>query len=147
MGLVTWIAGKVVGGVAKQALSGIGGKVVEAMQLLSDAKTKKIEADVALAQLEMLVPQMQMQINLAEAQSSSLFVSGWRPFVGWTSGLGLFYAFLLMPLVNGLFVALHWGAAGPMPSLDITTLLTILLGMLGLSYNRMTEKINGVARD
>jgi hypothetical protein len=85
----------------------------------------------------------QIQVNLAEAGSKSLFVSGWRPFVGWVCGVGLASQFLLRPLVT-------WGAAlagHPLeyPSLDMGTLMTLLLGMLGLGAARTVEKINGVA--
>jgi hypothetical protein len=137
-------------GLAKGAVQGVLGTVGDTvkgiMQTISDAKEKKIEANVALAKLEQMVPQMQMQINLAEAQNPSVFVSGWRPAVGWICSIGLAYTFLVQPLVNGMFVAFHWGAVGPMPGLDISTLLTLLLGMLGLAGYRTGEKVNGVAR-
>ena len=41
----------------------------------------------------------QLEVNKAEAASSSLFKGGWRPFVGWTCGIALLYHFLLQPII------------------------------------------------
>ena len=93
----------------------------------------------------------QLDINMKEAEHSSVFVSGWRPFVGWTCGGGLAYNFLLHPILN-------WGwslaqamayiplTVNPPPILDLTTMSTVLMGMLGLGTMRSFEKIKGVAR-
>jgi len=86
----------------------------------------------------------QIAVNQAEAGSTSLFVSGARPFIMWVCGVGLAMQFLVSPL-------LIWGAAilGKtllLPALDMSTLLTLLLGLLGLGGMRTIEKLNGVAR-
>jgi len=86
----------------------------------------------------------QMDINKVEAASASLFVSGWRPFVGWICGVGLGMQFLVSPLIT-------WGAelAGrtlTLPALDLSTLITLLGGMLGIAGLRTVEKVRGVAR-
>lgn len=87
----------------------------------------------------------QLAVNAEEAKSSSVFVSGWRPAVGWVCVVGLLYTFLLRPM-------LAWAsgfAATPVPlppPLDMGDLLTLLLGMLGLGGLRTAEKIKGVAR-
>jgi len=135
-------------GLAKGAVQGVLGTVGDTvkgiMQTITDAKEKKIEADIAFAKLEMLVPQMQMQINLKEAENPSLFVSGWRPAVGWTCTAGLAYQYLLAPLANGgLSIA---GLTATFPTLDLSTLLPLLLGMLGLGGIRTVEKLGNVAR-
>lgn len=135
-------------GLAKGAVQGVlgtvGGVAKDIMQTISDAKEKKIEAEVALAKLEQMVPRMQMLINLKEAESPRLFVSGWRPAVGWTCVAGLFYQYLLAPLSNG-FLAIA-GVSATFPMLDLTTLLPLLLGMLGLGSLRTGEKALGIAR-
>lgn len=84
----------------------------------------------------------QMEINKVEAASSSLFVSGWRPFIGWVCGTGLVYAFLAFPFCVWASNIYHFSAP---PALDLSTLLTILGGLLGLGGLRTIEKINGVA--
>jgi hypothetical protein len=110
----------------------------------------KVANDAAKAELgkmalngELQAVAGQIQVNLAEAGSRSVFVSGWRPFVGWVCGVGLVTQFLVCPLFT-------WGSAlaghpTTFPSLDMGTLLTLLAGMLGLGGLRTYEKLNGVA--
>lgn len=87
----------------------------------------------------------QLEINKAEAQHSNVFVAGWRPAIGWICGAGLAWNYLLQPLIA-------WGAflagvdIGKAPELDISDLLVLLGGMLGLGGLRTYEKRLGVAR-
>ena len=84
----------------------------------------------------------QAQLDNTEASSPSLFKSGWRPFIGWTCGGGLFYQFIFRP-IGGWIIEnwVHWPLP---PSLDLTTLMPLLFGMLGLGAMRTVEKIKGV---
>lgn len=87
----------------------------------------------------------QLDINKLEAQSTSLFVSGWRPAIGWVCGVALTYAAVIEPLVR--FVAVvGFGYVGAFPVLDTDITLQILLALLGLGGYRSIEKIKGVAR-
>jgi hypothetical protein len=86
--------------------------------------------------------QAQADINKVEASSSSLFVAGWRPCIGWVCGLGLFTQFVVAPLVTWVASILKHPVV--FPALDMGTLLTLLLGMLGLGTMRSYEKVNGV---
>lgn len=91
----------------------------------------------------------QNEVNLAEAQSGSLFVSGWRPFVGWTCGAGCAYGFILQPFLAWLtgLVSAFVGAAIPAPPvLDMATLMGLLGGLLGLGTLRTVEKTASVDR-
>ena len=73
----------------------------------------------------------QTDINKAEAQHRSIFVAGWRPFIGWTCGVALAYHFVVAPLI--LFGAGWAGAEIPdLPQFDMDSLMTVLLGILGL---------------
>lgn len=87
----------------------------------------------------------QLEVNREEAKSRSLFVSGWRPFVGWMCAIAFCYHVLVVPLV--VFVASIIGHAIPLPSFDIGMLSNILMGMLGLGMMRSYEKKHRVARD
>lgn len=88
--------------------------------------------------------QGQIDINKIEAASPSLFVAGWRPAVGWVCVAGLVYSFAVWPILAWLGPgALH--IATVPPQLDMGTLMTLLVGMLGLSGMRTLEKMNGVA--
>jgi hypothetical protein len=88
----------------------------------------------------------QLEINKAEAAHKSLFVAGWRPFVGWTCGVALAWHFVGQPLVVfGITVA---GVETPeLPVFEMESLLTVLLGMLGLGGLRTFEKTKNIARE
>jgi len=87
----------------------------------------------------------QLEINKTEAASRSAFVAGWRPFVGWTCGVALAYHFIVQPLA-----AFAMTVAGvsliDLPTFDMDTLMTVLLGMLGLGGLRTFEKHKGVSK-
>ena len=92
----------------------------------------------------------QIKVNTAEAQSGSLFVGGWRPFVGWVCGVALAYTYILHPFLQ--FVVYAWGdpttvnKLSKLPVLELAELLPILLGMLGLAGYRTFEKVKDVAK-
>ena len=112
--------------------------------LVTSYKEKKITKEIFLAQLETEIPRLQIQVDLAEAQHPSIFVSGWRPFVGWTCGGGLAYQYMFAPIANGLLV--YFGQPTAFVGLDLATLMPLLLGMLGLATVRTVEKMKGKAR-
>lgn len=85
----------------------------------------------------------QMDINKIEAGSSSVFVSGWRPFAGWTCGVGLAYVSIIEPIARLLATLI--GYTGEFPAIDTTLTMQVLLGMLGMGGLRTLDKIKGVA--
>ena len=88
----------------------------------------------------------QLEINKAEAAHKSLFVAGWRPFVGWTCGVALAWHFVGQPLV--VFGIAVFGVDAPeLPAFEMESLLTVLLGMLGLGGLRTFEKTKNIARE
>lgn len=88
----------------------------------------------------------QIAVNTEEAKSQSLFVAGWRPFVGWICGCAFGYNYILQPLFTYLLVALKIHAIGALPSVDIGTMLPVLMGMLGLGTLRTYEKVQGAGK-
>ena len=87
----------------------------------------------------------QLEINKAEAASGSLFKGGWRPFVGWVCGVAFAYHFVLQPLL--VFVLTASGVDLPdLPEFDMSTLLTVLGGMLGIGGLRSYEKTKGLTK-
>ena len=109
-------------------------------------------AQAAAANLELTKMQMsgelaqitgQLDINKVEAASTSVFVSGWRPFVGWVCGLGLGYVAIVEPMAR--FIATMVGYTGNFPVIDTTITMQVLMGMLGLAGMRSFDKKNGVA--
>lgn len=88
----------------------------------------------------------QLEINKMEAAHKSMFVAGWRPFVGWTCGLAMAWHFLGQPIA--VFVISYTGIEAPeLPVFDMDSLLTVLLGMLGLGGLRTYEKTKQVSRE
>jgi hypothetical protein len=107
------------------------------MELAQNGELAQLAADTDLAK-------GQIDIDKTEAASPKLFVSGWRPFIGWVCGLGLLTQFLVGPLAT--WVAALMGRVLAFPTLDLGTLMTLLFGMLGLGAMRTKEKMEGVAR-
>jgi len=85
----------------------------------------------------------QIDVNKEEAKSGSLFVSGWRPAAGWCCVLGMAMNFLITPLLGPLIEAMNPDIK--MIPLDLSVMLPVLLGMLGLTAARSIDKKNGVA--
>ena len=87
----------------------------------------------------------QIDVNKAEASHKSLFVAGWRPFVGWVCAGALAYHFILQPIL--VFAISVYGVSITLPEFDMGSLMTILMGMLGLGGLRTLEKVQKVSRD
>lgn len=110
------------------------------LQMQQTGELARLVADTDLAKL-------QIQTNIEEAKSGSLFIAGWRPFVGWTCGFAFAYAYLLLPFMQ--FAVFTFGSAetvkqvAMLPELDLAGMLPVLFGMLGLGALRTQEKIKG----
>ena len=130
-------------------LKGVIGPVVDGFLKFIPDKNQRAEAKEQL-ESQMLTATMglvqgQLAINLKEAEHGSIFVAGWRPFIGWTCGVALAWSFVLSPFVS--WIAFINGVdLKEMPVLDVGPLLTLVLGMLGLGGLRTYEKRLGVAR-
>lgn len=87
----------------------------------------------------------QLEINKAEAQHRSIFVAGWRPFLGWVLSFAMAWHFVIAPFI--IFGAGMSGLEIPdLPAFDMNSLMTVLLGMLGLGGLRTVEKIKKVTK-
>ncbi len=116
-------------------ITGLLGKFVED----KDQKNALAHEIATLAQKEAHKnAALQLEVNKAEAAHKSLFVAGWRPFIGWCCGLGLLYSVLLAPLLDIWF---------EMPVIDSSILMPTMTGMLGLGALRSYEKVKGVSRE
>ena len=87
----------------------------------------------------------QIELNKVEAAHENVFVSGWRPFIGWTCGVALCWHFVLAPIT--IFLCAYIGIAIPeLPTFDMGSLMTVLMGMLGLGGLRTYEKQKGLTK-
>lgn len=85
----------------------------------------------------------QLEVNKVEAGNQSVFVAGWRPAVGWICGVALFSDFVVRPLFT--WIAALAGHPMAYPPLDLSDLIPLLLGMLGLTAARSYDKTQGTA--
>jgi hypothetical protein len=88
--------------------------------------------------------QGQMAINQAEASNASTFVAGWRPFIGWVCGLACAWNWMGLPVAK--VVLDYLGHPIAMSPADLSEMMPVLMGMLGLGGLRTFEKVQGVAR-
>jgi roadblock/LC7 domain-containing protein len=102
---------------------------------------KAAEIQTLALNLDAQIRSGQNAINQVEAASTNLFVSGWRPFIGWICGIAIGYNFLVIPFA-GLFLKI-FKADFTMPALDMGELWTLVTGMLGLGTMRTVEKLQG----
>ncbi len=118
------------------------GNVVDALFTSDEERLDKQAVLARIAQQPQLV---QAEINRVEAGHKSIFVAGWRPFIGWVCGMALFYNFIVRDLVIwGLTLA--GNSVGAPPALQLDVLTTILYALLGLGGLRTFEKVNRAAR-
>ena len=87
----------------------------------------------------------QLEVNKVEAAHKSLFVAGWRPFIGWICGVAMLANFLLIPMAN--FVLDLSGSTNTIPLIELETMMPVLMGMLGLGAMRSFEKVKKVSRE
>lgn len=105
----------------------------------------KSEREFDLKELELALSSdtAQAAINQEEAKSNNLFVSGWRPFIGWVCGVAFAYHYVFQPFL--IFALAAQGRRVDLPEFPMEMLLTVLLGMLGLGGMRTYEKVRQVA--
>ena len=106
----------------------------------------KEEFERELMSAVMAAGEAQNKVNLAEAQHKSVFVAGWRPFIGWVCGIGLAWSFVLQPIAAWLF-AVFMPESGTPPQIYTDALYQLVLAMLGMGGLRTFEKLKGVARE
>jgi len=124
-------------------LLGVGG----VSELIGTAINKiwpdKSEAEKQQLAAAVMVVQGQIDINKNEAGNPSVFVSGWRPFIGWVCGTACAWNWIGLPIAKVIIVIL--GYKLDLSPANLNEMMPVLLGMLGLGGLRTLEKINGVA--
>lgn len=83
--------------------------------------------------------ELQLALNKIEAKHRSIFVAGWRPFIGWVCGIGLANTFIINPWLQWLY-----GVEGPQLPLDV--MIDLVIAMLGLGTLRTFEKFKDKAK-
>lgn len=129
--------GKLFGGDTIKAV----GNVIDDMHFSGEEKEK---LKLQMKEIDAKLKEKQLDINKAEASHRSIFVSGWRPFLGWVSGLSIGYVYLFQPILDMILqmfqVQVDW------VQLDLGQLMPLVLGMLGLGGLRSFEKAKGLTK-
>jgi len=107
------------------------------------AAKAKLEMEARLLEAATAQAAQQTEINKIEAQHASIFVSGWRPYIGWVCGMAIAWAFLVAPMLSWLLPVM--GVVAAVPPLQTEFLLELVFAMLGLGGLRTFEKLKGVA--
>lgn len=127
--------GKGAGKVVNDALGGVN-------KILDTVVTTSVER----GKIDIEFNKLQTQINELEAGNGSLFVSGWRPMVGWVCSVGIAFNFVIRPIIN--YLLLVFSPTTPiMESLDMGVLSTLITGMLGFGAIRTYEKVKNKHRN
>jgi len=124
-------------------ITGIGSVADLVNTAISKIWPDKSEQDKQQLAAAVMVVQGQLEINKVEAGSPSLFVSGWRPAIGWICGAACAWNWVGLPIAKLLILALGYQIT--IAPADVSEMLPILMGMLGLGGLRTLEKLNGRA--
>jgi len=136
------IFGSLVGGGVVSAAEGIANIIDQFVE----TEDEKRAAEAIKAKLMMKPSLAQIELNKIEAGHRSIFVAGWRPFIGWVSGFALLWHFMLFDVLTWVTVN-FFPKVNELPDLSGTeTLVTVLLSLLGLGAMRTAEKFGGKAR-
>ena len=123
-----------------------GGGIAEPIKaignIIDDVYTsdeEKLDRKEAMARLALKPHMVQTEINKIEAQHRSVFVAGWRPFIGWVCGVGLCMSFIINPLIQ-------WYTGQKGAEMPLDAMLTLVTSLLGLGAMRTFEKMHGRAK-
>ncbi len=124
----------------KSAIDKIWPDPIKRAEEIRKLEEMRQQGDLAELSAYVQLVQGQLTINAKEAEHSSIFVAGWRPFVGWVGGFSLAYAGILEPLMR--FVAtVMFEYTGDFPVIDTALTIQVLLGMLGIAGMRSFDKV------
>lgn len=133
--------GKLFGDTAAQPIEAIG----NVFDKLFTSDDEKAQAKIILEKIAQQPHILQAEINKIEAQHRSVFVAGWRPFIGWVCGSALAYTYILRDIIAWAMSV--WAPEHSVPpELAMESLVSILLALLGLGGMRTFEKIKGRAK-
>lgn len=139
MGLASFF-GKMVGGGVVEAGKG----VAEIIDRFVETSEEKKAAEVILMKVQQEPDKWQALTNQLESTHRSIFVAGWRPFIGWICGVGIGCHFVFFPII--LWAAALGGKTLNMPQLEFAELMTLVISLLGLGATRTYEKRHNLTK-
>ena len=124
---------KLVGGGVKNIVDG----VVGAVDRFVETPDEKREWEELKAKMSAEADKWQVEVNKIEAGHRTIFVAGWRPFIGWVCGCTLLWHWILAPILK-IFVTV--------PEMPMEEPLALVSALLGTSILRTYEKVKGSAK-
>jgi len=124
---MSFLSGLVGGGVA-EPITAIG----NVLDKLFTSDDERLGKKALLEKLAQKPAMAQVELNKIEASHRSIFIAGWRPFIGWVCGMGLAYDIIVAPIANGF--------GGTFPAIDAAALHSLIIALLGLGGLRTWEK-------
>ena len=115
----------------------LGGGLTKTITTVADTVDDYVYTEEERATLQQAIDQGQLKVNVEEAKHRSMFVAGWRPFIGWICGVGLLYSYVLVPIATALGMSIENDRDG---------LMALTTAMLGLGGMRTYEKMKGVTK-
>lgn len=128
---------KILGGGTVDAVSAVG----NVFDQLFTSDQERAQAAAVMEKIRQRPHILQAEINRIEASHRSIFVAGWRPFIGWVCGMGFLWAFLLHPLFEWMVVLFDLKVTPPLIMTD--NMMELVLALLGLGALRSVEKLKG----
>jgi len=134
--------GKLLGGGMVSAAGGVA-NIIDQFVETPDEKVAAEKFKLKLMQQPQLA---QIELNKIEAGHRTIFVAGWRPFIGWVCGSALAWHFLVYDVLCWAQHAFAPTLPAPPALAGTETLVTVVMSLLGLGALRTVEKVNGRAK-
>jgi hypothetical protein len=134
MSISNFFANLVGGGVAKP-IEAVG----NVLDKLFTSDEEKLDKKIILERLKQHPAELQVELNKIEASHRTIFVAGWRPFIGWICGIGLGFVIIINPLLG-------WFATRSTPQVPEKLIFDLIIALLGLGTLRTFEKIKGATK-
>ena len=134
-------------GIIQGILGGQGGALKTISKVVDDLHTsdeERLDKKILMQRIKQKLAEKQINVNAKEAGHRSIFVSGWRPFIGWCGGFALAFEFILSPGIE--WYAKFAGLSLTAPEIQTGPLLAIVTSMLGVASLRSFEKAKGLTK-
>ena len=133
--------GKQAGDAIASPLNAVG----NTLDKLFTSDEERAQADAVMEKIRQQPQILQTEINKLEAQHRSIFVAGWRPFIGWVCGFAMLWKYMLSDIA--IWITVTWYPSVKVPELGGTQeLITILLALLGMAGYRTIEKAKKLSK-
>lgn len=136
-----------------EVVSGAIGPLANLIDELFTSDEERLDKKAMLERINQIPGLAQIKLNTTEAAHRSVWVAGWRPFIGWVCGSSIAYSFVIEPLLSWLLRVIgtlhpETGLAQlePLPALDTGPLFALIMGMLGMGTLRTYEKGKGISK-